>query len=103
MKKITNKETQLQSKDGFYDRFKLAIIICEAPAKDKSLTFAEMLKRQRIIDALSKSNQEFAELEDADFSLLKSLFENFDFAKVSTDIIEFGNHLEEVSKESNDK
>ena len=103
MKKITNKETQLPSKEGFYDRFQLAIIICEAPAKDKSLTFSEMLKRQRIIDALNNSDKVSAKLEDADFELFKSLFENFDFAKVSIDIIEFGNHLEEVSKESNDK
>lgn len=55
---------------------------------EKGISFVQMAKRLRIIEALEKSNDELV-LEDADFELLKELTNEMKWGVVHKDIVKF--------------
>lgn len=90
MVKIENKEVEIKgSKTDYKDLLKA----CNDQTPEKGFTLAEMKNRLRISDALDK---EVIELEDADFSNLKTLVNNMSWAiadKALVDFVEYINNL----------
>lgn len=67
-------------------KFKVADLIRTVTSTDqRGMTFADMRKRNRILDALDKSTDELT-LEDAEYSMLKDIIQVFPFAIATKDL-----------------
>lgn len=59
----------------------------EMPTPGTGVTYAEMRKRSRLLDALERAKSEpFLDLEDADFEELKRLLDAFQFATAKREL-----------------
>jgi len=98
MKTITNKETGILASDTLLDRTQLLKLVVDSPEKG-GIVLSEMKIRIKILDAITNSKDNTIVLEDAEFTLLKSLYERFGWLKPHKDLIELGDHLDEVAKQ----
>jgi len=102
MKVITNKETNIKNGDKMLTRGDLLMIVVNEP-DPKGIKISEMRDRMRILDKLdnNSTDTEFKaeiSLEDADFTLLKKLFDNYGWLQTHPDILDLADHLDELSK-----
>ena len=97
-KTILNKATEIKANGKPLDRNDLLTLVTNDPP-EKGLTITAMRDRMRIIDAIEKAEKGDVVLEDNDFNLVRRLFDNFGWLQPHKDLLEFSDHLEEVSKQ----
>jgi hypothetical protein len=103
MKTIINKEVQIKDPDdNLMLRSDLLKIVTNTPP-EKGLTITAMRERMKILDILDdcKGANEFKTeftLEDAQFTLLKKLFDEYGWRTPHKELIELADHLDELSK-----
>jgi len=99
MKTIINKEVKIKSPDGnLMHRSNLLNIVANQPP-EKGLTITAMKDRMRILDAIVLADKGDITLEDADFNMLKKLYNEYGWLTPHKDIIELADHLDELSKQ----
>jgi hypothetical protein len=61
--------------------------ILEQPSPGAGVSYADMRKRDRVLDALARfRDQPYADFEDSDYDVLKGLMENFQFGVAKRDL-----------------
>lgn len=99
MKTITNKEVKIKSPDDkLMLRSNLLNIVTNNPP-ERGLPISAMKERMRILDAIEKADKGDITLEDAEFTTLKRLFDEYGWLTPHKDIIELADHLDEVAKQ----
>lgn len=90
MKTLENKGVEFAED---VDYFKL-IESCVNVTPEKGFTVKEMKKRLRVLDALN--GDKTAEIEDADFKVLKNCVEQMKWAIMHKEIVDFVDYIENV-------
>ena len=90
MVKIENKEIEIKgSKTDYKDLLKA----CNDQTPERGFSVTEMKNRLRISDALDKEN---IELEDSDFTNLKSLVNSMSWAVADKALVDFVEYINEL-------
>lgn len=80
------KRVVLRDRGAFKAREVLTTIV-EQPPPNAGISYAEMRKRDRILDALDKcKEQSFVDIEDNDYEVLKGLLNAFQFGTAKREL-----------------
>lgn len=96
MKIVVNKTTTIKYRDNLLSRVELLKLVVNH-ATERGITISDMRTRMRILDVLEGSGDNI-NIEDADFTLMKKLFDQYGWLQLHKDIIELADHLDELDK-----
>lgn len=85
------KTIQLRDDEKLKTRDVLRVVL-EKPGGQTGIGVDEMRRRIRILDKLEKASEKL-ELEDADYELIKNLYDGFQFAVVDRTLVQISDDL----------
>ena len=97
MKTIKNKQTSIRFQDKLLSYGDLLSVVLDEPP-NSGVKINEMRERMKILDKISAAKDADIELEDAEFSKVKLLFDAFGWPHNHKDLIGLSDHLEELIK-----
>jgi hypothetical protein len=66
---------------GTFKAREVITAMLESPGSGQGITYAEMRKRDRVLDALERAkDKSYFDLEDADYAILRGLLDTFQWA-----------------------
>jgi|SRR5262245_2667822 len=72
---------------GTFKAREVITAMLETPPPNQGITYQEMRKRDRVLDALDAAKgQSYFDLEDADYSVLKGLLDTFQWATAKREL-----------------
>jgi hypothetical protein len=65
---------------GTFKAREVITAMLELPLPNQGITYAEMRRRDRVLDVLEASKGDYMDLEDNDYNVLKAILDQFQFA-----------------------
>lgn len=97
MKVVVNKKTSVKLGEELLDRAGLLKVVLNLPP-ERGITVTEMRSRYKILDKLEGAGETIS-FEDAEFTTVKKLYNEFGWLGNHRDILDLGDHLDEVEKQ----
>src|SRR5215475_922326 len=80
------KRILLRDRGPLFKAREVITTMIEMPPPNQGISYQEIRKRDRLLDALEKSGGEFFDLEDSDYEVLRKILDTFQFATAKREL-----------------
>jgi len=80
------KRVLLRDRGPLFKAREVITTMIEMPPPGQGLSYQEIRKRDRLLNVLEKSNEDYFDLEDSDYEVLKKILDAFQFATAKREL-----------------